>query len=97
LAKVIYSTAALDDLLRLGEHVIEHSPSNASDMLAKVHAAVAILADHPEIGRRADALRRELVISRGAAGYVALYRFDPRSDVVRILRIRHRREAGYRG
>jgi plasmid stabilization system protein ParE len=62
-----------------------------------VHAAVAILADHPEIGRRADAFRRELVIARGAAGYVALYRFDPPRDIVRTLRIRHQRETGYRG
>jgi plasmid stabilization system protein ParE len=97
LAKVVYSPAALDDLLRLGEHLIAHSLSNASDMLARVHAALEILADHPEIGRRADAFRRELVIARGAAGYVALYRFDPVGDVVRILRIRRQREMGYRG
>ncbi len=83
--------------MRLGEHLIAHSPSDASDMLARVHAALALLADHPEIGRRADTFRRELVIARGAAGYVALYRFDPSRDVVRILRIRHQREAGYRG
>ncbi|TMH20328.1 MAG: type II toxin-antitoxin system RelE/ParE family toxin, partial [Betaproteobacteria bacterium] len=30
---------------------------------------------------------RELVISRGATGYLALYRFDRAFDVVRILRI----------
>jgi len=54
------------------------------------------LADHPEIGRRADALRRELIIARGTTGYVALYSFDPIGDVVRVLRIRHQREAGYR-
>lgn len=93
---MIYSPPALDDLVRLGEHLIEHSPSTAPGLLAKVYAAIAILADHPEIGRRADALRRELVIARGATGYVALYSFDPARDHVRVLRIRHQREAGYR-
>lgn len=38
---------------------------------------------------------RELVISYGASGYVALYRVDS-PGLVRILRIRHQREAGYR-
>ena len=39
---------------------------------------------------------RELVILRGASGYLALYRFDPVRDIVRLLRIRHQREVGYR-
>jgi plasmid stabilization system protein ParE len=38
---------------------------------------------------------RELVISRGATGYLALYRFHAPTDTVRILRIRHQREGGY--
>ena len=33
---------------------------------------------------------------RGASGYLALYRFDPVRDIVRLLRIRHQREVGYR-
>ena len=39
---------------------------------------------------------RELVISHGATGYLALYRFDAARALVRILRIRHQREAGFR-
>jgi hypothetical protein len=35
------------------------------------------------------------VISWGATGYLALYTFDAGLGVVRILRIRHQREAGY--
>jgi hypothetical protein len=35
------------------------------------------------------------VISWGDTGYLALYRFDAARDLVRILRIRHQREAGY--
>jgi plasmid stabilization system protein ParE len=50
---------------------------------------------HPHLGRRVDQFRRELVISHGKSGYLAIYRFDPVRDLVRILRIRHQREAGY--
>ncbi|MDR3479759.1 MAG: type II toxin-antitoxin system RelE/ParE family toxin [Burkholderiaceae bacterium] len=37
---------------------------------------------------------RELVISRGKTGYVALYSFEADQGAVLILAIRHRREAG---
>jgi hypothetical protein len=36
------------------------------------------------------------VITYGAAGYLALYRHDVPQDVVRVLRVRHQREAGYK-
>jgi plasmid stabilization system protein ParE len=94
-AQVIYSTEALGDFERIIEHLLEHSPASAAGALGRIRGAIEILQDHPEIGRRVDPDRRELVISRGRSGYLALYRFDPASDLVRILRIRHQREAGY--
>jgi plasmid stabilization system protein ParE len=39
---------------------------------------------------------RELVISSGRTGYVALYRLRNGVATVEILTIRHQREAGYR-
>ena len=53
------------------------------------------LAQHPLIGRRVGAGARELVISRGATGYLALYDFDAARELVHVLRIRHQREASY--
>jgi plasmid stabilization system protein ParE len=47
------------------------------------------------IGRPVEGSLRELVISQGAAGYVALYRFLATEDRVNILTIRHQREAGF--
>ena len=44
------------------------------------------------IGRRVAGELRELVISFGKTGYVALYRFLPAPEQVRILAIRHQRE-----
>lgn len=38
---------------------------------------------------------RELVITFGQSGYVALYRHDPVGDIVYILAFRHQKEAGY--
>lgn len=95
--KIVYAREALEDFDRIIDHHLETSPQTAAATLKRIRKALEILAEHPLIGRRADEERRELVISRGASGYLALYRFEPAHGVVRILRIRHQREAGYRG
>ena len=96
MAQVIYAADALADLERLAEFLLEQAPESAPAVLAHVTDAIEILADHPLIGRRVEGELRELVILRGASGYLALYRFDPVWDIVRLLRIRHQREVGYR-
>jgi plasmid stabilization system protein ParE len=95
-AKVIYSGEALADLERIIEFLLESSPAAAAAALSQIRSAVTILEAHPRVGRRIDAHRRELVITYGAAGYLALYRHDVPQDVVRVLRVRHQREAGYK-
>ena len=60
-----------------------------------IRSAVESLATHPLIGRRVEGDLRELVISYGATGYIALYRFDIQRDQVRVLSLRHQREIGY--
>ena len=96
MARITYSAAALDDLERIVDFLLETSMDSAIAAVAQIRGAVTILATHPRIGRRVRAGMRELVISHGATGYVALYRVDTPVDLVRILRIRHQREAGYR-
>lgn len=96
MARVIYSEEAFTDFERIIEFLLKSSPESATQALENIRSAIGILEAHPFIGRRIDEHIRELVISRGATGYLALYRFDPAFDVVRILRIRHQREAGYR-
>lgn len=56
----------------------------------------AVLQHHPMIGRAVQRNLRELVISQGATGYVALYRFIQTADRVEVLAIRRQREAGFR-
>ena len=66
----------------------------AGEAIAKQFAA---LQTTPEIGRPfADApALRELLISFGDSGYVALYRYEPENENVYVLAFRHQKEAGY--
>jgi hypothetical protein len=47
------------------------------------------------VGRPAEDDFRELVISRGRSGYLALYTYEDVHDAILILSVRHQREAGY--
>jgi plasmid stabilization system protein ParE len=51
---------------------------------------------HPLLGRPTEHGLRELLISRGRTGYVALYQYDAAADKVLVLAVRHQREAGFR-
>ena len=94
MAKLSYSERAVFDLARLAEFSDEIG-QDARRVIDLITAAVQMLTEHPYLGRNVDDYLSELVISRGRTGYVAMYRFDIDEDVVRILAIRHQREAGY--
>ena len=85
MAQVVYAAHALDDVERA------HQSAN----VAAIQSAVDNLAAHPLVGRRLEEDLRELVISFGDTGYIALYRFDVQQDTVRVLALRHQREIGY--
>jgi len=57
----------------------------------------ALLESNPQIGRPDPVVPelRELLVSFGDSGYVALYRYEPNDDAVYLLAFRHQREAGY--
>jgi hypothetical protein len=57
---------------------------------------MGLLESHPMVGRRVQGDVRELIISFGNTGYVALYRFLPGRQEVRVLALRHQWEIGYR-
>ena len=63
-------------------------------------SALDILASHPRIGRRFGAViardQPELLISRGARGYVALYQYVEELNTVFVFALRAQREAGYK-
>jgi plasmid stabilization system protein ParE len=94
-AQLIYSRRALADLERLTDFLLDADPAAAGDTTDLVLEAIGMLGRHPLIGRPAIEPLRELVISRGRTGYVALYSYEDRYDTVLVLAIRHQREAGY--
>lgn len=95
MARLIYTANALADLERLTDFLLESDPAAALHTLELIEEAVGILRRHPQVGRPLDQSLRELVISRGRSGYVALYSHEEHEDCILILAIRHQREAGY--
>lgn len=95
MAKVVYSRNAVANLEAVFVFLLEHDANAAAASAAAIREAVEMLARHPLIGQRIEGEVRELVISFGKTGYVALYRFLPMRDEIRILAIRHQRELDY--
>jgi plasmid stabilization system protein ParE len=87
---------AAADLERLTDFLLETAPEFAQDTLAIVLDGLSILAHHPLVGRPLPGGQRELVISRGRTGYLALYSYDAQADLVLVLAVQHQREDGYR-
>ena len=95
MATLIYADEAIADLGRLVDFLAETNLQAAYDTFDVIKDAVSILRRHPLIGRPVENRLRELVISRGRTGYVALYDYVEQHDVAMILAIRHQRELGY--
>ena len=95
MAQLSFTAGALADLGRLADFLIEADSVAAIQAAEFIIEAIAILANHPLIGRRAEQDFRELVISRRNSGYVALYSYEALHDAVLIFAIRHPRETGY--
>jgi plasmid stabilization system protein ParE len=94
-ARLSYSQRALGDLARLTDFLLATDPAAAAQTAEVIEEAVNILRRHSLIGRPAEAGLRELLISRGKTGYVALYSYEAQTDNVLVLAIRHQRELGY--
>lgn len=91
---VYFTKHALSDLERIFEFLALHDPALSEAAGHEIVDATAILQRHLMIGRPVQGSLRELVISWGRTGYVALYRFLPEEDRIDVLTIRHQREAG---
>jgi plasmid stabilization system protein ParE len=96
LAKVIWDVDALLDLDRIADFLLQ-AKVDPKEPVGDIVEAIEMLARHPLLGRAVEAGLRELIISRGATGYIALYEFVEGDDQVFVFAIRHQREAGWRG
>lgn len=88
-----------NDVLRLVEFLIEHDLQSALRAEEAIREGLALLELFPFTCRKAlegpnDAFHRELIISFGRAGFVALFEID-NPDTVTVLAIRHQREEDY--
>jgi plasmid stabilization system protein ParE len=97
MTELVYAAQALADLERLTDFLLETDPPAAQATAGLIFEALEILARHPELGRKVHFGQRELVISRGRTGYLALYRYVPHIDRILVLALRHQRESGYKG
>lgn len=95
MAQIIYSAQALADLDRLTNFLLQNDPAAALETADLIIEAVKVLENHPLIGQETYEELRELVISRGKSGYLALYSFEASQNVVLVLSVRHQHEAGY--
>ena len=95
MAQVIYTDEALADLERLFEFIADSDPAAAVEAVQAIREAIEILDRHPLVGRPVEYGLRELVISYGKRGYMALYDFIEADDAVLVLALRHQREARY--
>lgn len=87
------SDEASADLERLTDFLEASAPGAALVTVDIILDGLHILASHPLVGRPLVHGLRELVISRGRTGYLALYRCDAQADLALVLAVRHQRES----
>lgn len=93
--RLVFAPHALGDLDRLTDFLLEQSPEWAAATAPIILSGLQTLKLHPLLGRPAEHGLRELLISRGRTGYVALYQYDAATDTVVVLAVRHQRKAGF--
>ena len=95
--QIRYTDEAYDDLKRLYEFLLQQDIQSAEHALQVIEKAIEVLKTFPFICRKAEIdnpFLRELIISFGANGYVALFEIEE-DKLVTILAVRHQREDDY--
>ena len=93
--QVVFSRQAGEHFDRLLQFLAEEDLSAAVDARTTILSGIAVPGEHPLVGRHVTGELRELLISHGRTGHVALYRFIPARSIVRVLGFRHQRELHY--
>ena len=96
--QIRFTKAARDDIKRLYVFLLVQDIQAAKRALEAINKAMELLKTFPFTCRKAKAdnpFLRELIISFGANGYVALFEIEEEKTVT-ILAIRHQREDDFR-
>ena len=96
MTRVILSRKVKDDFDRIFDFLFEPAPAHAAPRIEAIISAIDVLTSSPMIGRPTPEGQRELIISAGANGYLALYRYDPLADTIYVLAVRSQRERDYK-
>lgn len=84
------------DVTRLHAFLAPKNREAARRAIRAIRQSVKVLRTHPELGRPIEEMPpgfRERFVPFGNSGYVVLYHYD--GGQVKILAVRHIREAGY--
>ena len=95
--RVRYTRGAKNDIKQLYRFLLEYDIEVARRALKEIEKSIEFLRDFPFACRKAvhdNPFLREILISFGASGYVALFEIE-NAEVVTILAIRHQREQDY--
>jgi plasmid stabilization system protein ParE len=95
-SRIILAPELRADFDRIFDFLFERAPEYAALRIEAIIEAIDILASSPLIGRPVAFGQRELIISTGASGYLALYRYDPMQDTVFVLAVPSQRERDYK-
>ena len=94
---VRFTPAAREDLERLFTFLAEQDIAAARRALKKIEKAWNLVREFPFACRKAspdNPFVRELLISFGSSGYVALYEIEG-ENLITVLAVRHAREGDY--
>ena len=96
--RIRYTRQAKEDLERLYRFMLELDLGAALRAKRTILNSMAVLREFPFVCRKAqpdNPFLRELVISFGSTGYVALFEIED-SSTVTVLALRHQREDDFR-
>lgn len=96
MSRLEFAAEVMQDFERFIDHMTQFDVTDAPKRIRDLIHSLQVLIHSPLIGRPVRGHKRELVIGRGARGYVALYRFVAEVDTVFVLAIKSQREAGYK-
>lgn len=96
MARIELAPEVVDDLDRFLDHIARYDAVDTTKRIEEIIEAIQILAHSPQIGGPVRDGKRELVIGKGARGYVALYRYLAELDTVFILAVRAQRESSFK-
>jgi len=95
--QIRYTKEAKEDIERLYAFLLERDIQSARHAKVAITKAMKFLEDFPFACRKSssgDPFLREMLISFGNSGYVALFEIEDKKNVT-ILAIRHQREEDY--